>query len=290
MSLLMIGGGLQSCFTDKVLAAGSGPTLLGAWSASRVLRAAWGATGNLRQVRRSTDQTTLDIPATAGWLNVGAMTGFVGADPNDGFDALAYDQSGNGLNLTQATAAVQPKAVWNGTPVAGPNSKWAFGCLNAEATYRFLRHASLTMTQPFTVFTLARLNAGLTRRCLWSAGTATHKTWLIRYDTTMTLQVTYPSNKTINWNAIEPPTAIWLACWSVVNGASSVSRIQGTSVTGNLTGESPAAEFNLGTSFSAYPWEGEIVEAAIFSGALSTAQMQAGEADLNLAGTYNLGI
>lgn len=61
-------------------------------------------------VRRSSDNATQDIGFTgSGDLDATALTTFVGA--GSGYISIWYDQSGNGLNLTQTTAAEQPRIV-----------------------------------------------------------------------------------------------------------------------------------------------------------------------------------
>jgi len=78
----------------------------------RLLRSAY--TGSAIRVRRSSDNTEQDIGFTAlGNLDESALTTFVGA--NNGFVTTWYDQSGNGRNATQSTAANQPRIVNAGT-------------------------------------------------------------------------------------------------------------------------------------------------------------------------------
>jgi len=62
------------------------------------------------RVRRSSDNTEQDFTATE--ITDGTLTTFTGA--NDGFVTTWYDQSGNGKNLSTATATEQPKIVSNG--------------------------------------------------------------------------------------------------------------------------------------------------------------------------------
>jgi hypothetical protein len=70
--------------------------------------------GNAIQVRRSSDNTTQNIGfTTSGDLDTAAMKTFVGA--NSAFVTTWYDQSGNGRNATQATAANQPRIMNAGT-------------------------------------------------------------------------------------------------------------------------------------------------------------------------------
>lgn len=78
----------------------------------RLLRTAY--TGNAIRVRRSSDNTEQDIGFDiSGNLNESALTTFVGA--GNGFVTTWYDQSGNGRNATQSTAANQPRIVNAGT-------------------------------------------------------------------------------------------------------------------------------------------------------------------------------
>ena len=77
----------------------------------RALNSAY--TGALLRVRRSSDNAEQDIYAMAnGDLDTASLLTFVGA--GDGFVVTWYDQSGNGLNATNATAANQPQIVASG--------------------------------------------------------------------------------------------------------------------------------------------------------------------------------
>ena len=79
-------------------------TALAAFSLRR-LRAAY--TGPALRVRRASDNTTLDVGFTgAGVLNTAALLTFTGT--SNGHVVTWYDQTGNGNNITNATAANQP--------------------------------------------------------------------------------------------------------------------------------------------------------------------------------------
>ena len=85
-----------------------------AYSAARRLSSTY--TGSLIRVRRSSDNTEQDIGYTAGnVLDEAALTAFVGA--GNGFVTTWYDQSGNGRNTNQTTAANQPQIVSSGSVI-----------------------------------------------------------------------------------------------------------------------------------------------------------------------------
>jgi hypothetical protein len=73
----------------------------------RKLRTAY--SGNCIRVRRSNDNTEQDIGFTGNELDTSSLKTFVGA--NSGFIVRWLDQSGNGYNLGQATAASQPRII-----------------------------------------------------------------------------------------------------------------------------------------------------------------------------------
>jgi len=79
-------------------------------SAYSVRRLREGYTGQLLRVRRSSDSAVRDIAATfAGNLDTATLTGFCGSDSCS--VSTWYDQSGNGRNAVQPTAASQPRIV-----------------------------------------------------------------------------------------------------------------------------------------------------------------------------------
>jgi hypothetical protein len=98
-------------------ASGAAALLLDTWQNSAValslrqLRNAY--TGPVVRVRRSSDSAEQDF--TALQVAGSSLTSFVGA--GDGFVTTWYDQSGNGRNATQPTAASQPRIVISGSLV-----------------------------------------------------------------------------------------------------------------------------------------------------------------------------
>jgi hypothetical protein len=69
--------------------------------------------GSAIRVRRSSDNTEQDIGFTGIDLNTSELLAFCGG--GNGFVTTWYDQSGNGYNATQTTAANQPQIVSSGT-------------------------------------------------------------------------------------------------------------------------------------------------------------------------------
>ena len=86
-------------------------------AAAYSLRSLTGGDPKVVRVRRDTDGGAGDNDEqdfTASGISSGALVAFVGSG-NDGFVETWYDQSGNGKDATQATAASQPKIVSAGS-------------------------------------------------------------------------------------------------------------------------------------------------------------------------------
>lgn len=63
-------------------------------------------TGSCLQVRRASDNTTLDIGFAGDYVDLNAISNFCGT--SQGFITTWYDQSGNAQNVSQGTASAQP--------------------------------------------------------------------------------------------------------------------------------------------------------------------------------------
>lgn len=114
---------------------------------SRRLRAAY--TGKAIRVRESSGNTEADIGFTpAGDLDEAALSAHIGA--NSGFVVTRYDQSGNGLDLTQATTANQPRIASSGTIDKSPGGRpWTV----LDGTNDFMSRASVAWAGgPMTIF------------------------------------------------------------------------------------------------------------------------------------------
>jgi hypothetical protein len=128
----------------------------------RQLRTAY--TGNAIRVRRSSDNTEQNFGFIGGELDTASLLSFVGA--NNGFITTWYDQSGNGLNLTQTAVLNQPRIVtagvidtkdgttamrFNGT--SHSINRTAISALNAGNNYSFFTVSSNNDTSTFdTIF------------------------------------------------------------------------------------------------------------------------------------------
>lgn len=113
----------------------------------RLLRGAY--TGNCIRVRRSSDNSEQNIGFFNGLLDTTSLLSFVGA--GDGFITTWYDQSGNGLNLTQATAGNQPRIVTGGSTEA-MNTKPGVRFLSSNNTFLSGGNILNIDSQPFLSF------------------------------------------------------------------------------------------------------------------------------------------
>jgi hypothetical protein len=122
------------------------PSAAAAYSV-RKLRTAY--TGNAIRVRRSSDNTEQDIGFSSGNLNTTALTSFCSG--TNGFVTTWYDQSGNGRNGTQSTAANQPQIVSGGSVIT-TNTKPAMTFSGTSNYFQFSSNfASFNNTSIFNV-------------------------------------------------------------------------------------------------------------------------------------------
>jgi hypothetical protein len=140
--------------------------------------------GNCIRVRRSSDNTEQDIGFVNGALDQSSLTSFVGA--GNGFVTIWYDQSGSGNNLSNSTAASQPKIVTSGAIL----TQSGFPCIST-ATNLFLRSSGVLFNGGTSNFIAAigshtSANTGFfgNRPAAGSAG------WFYDWRTTNTYQLT----------------------------------------------------------------------------------------------------
>lgn len=90
----------------------------GAWSFRRLLTA---YAGSCCRIRRSSDNAEQDFGFAANVVDTAGIATFIGG--GSGFIVTWYDQSGNAMNVTQATAAKQPQFIASGLGSL-PTSRW----------------------------------------------------------------------------------------------------------------------------------------------------------------------
>ena len=129
--------------------------------------------GPLLQVRRSSDNTTLDIGATtSGALDTASMLSFVGS--GNGFVTTWYDQSGNGYDLTQSTTSRQPQIVTAGS-IIGVNGLGVPALQGSNSAQRNLTGSvGSVSTTPLSMYGVVNItNVSTTNTRVWSVGVGT---------------------------------------------------------------------------------------------------------------------
>ena len=110
-------------------------------------------TGNAIRVRRSSDNTEINIGFVLNVLDTATLLTFCGA--GNGFITIWYDQSGNARDAIQATTAKQPQIVSSGVVIIINTKPSVF----FNATY-FLLHTSNPLTySDFSAFLVDKYNS-----------------------------------------------------------------------------------------------------------------------------------
>jgi hypothetical protein len=110
--ILSIENTIQAYNSNNLLLDRFAEGMAAAYSLSQLLTT---YTGDAIRVRRSSDNAEADIGFDGTDLDTSSLTSFCSG--TDGFVTTWYDQSGNGNNATQATAASQPKIVSSGSVI-----------------------------------------------------------------------------------------------------------------------------------------------------------------------------
>jgi len=177
-----------------VMGGGSLPLLLDAYSGATVayslrkLRKVY--TGYALRVRRSSDNTTLDIGFTGNDLDTSSLLSFVGA--GNGFVSIWYDQSGNATDLSQVTSANQPQIVSSGSLITR-NGKPYFTC----STTQWLSLTALMQfaTTPYSMWMTYEKTATGNNLAI---GSATNRYMYLDYGTSQQISQTSSSAITIS--------------------------------------------------------------------------------------------
>jgi hypothetical protein len=139
------------------------PTAAAAYSV-RKLRTAY--TGSAIRVRRSSDNTEQNIGFVSGQLDTATLTTFCSG--TNGFVTTWYDQSGNGINATNPTAANQPQIVSSGSIIL-QNGK---PTIQGDGTNYFLRFVLGATAVPTSAFYCVKRNSGSGYTYDWAMGQA----------------------------------------------------------------------------------------------------------------------
>lgn len=133
----------------------------------RKLRSAY--TGSAIRVRRSSDNTEQDIGFTSvGDLDTSSLTSFCGS--GNGFVTTWYDQSGNGLNVTQTTAANQPQIVSSGSILQMGGLSFSKSCIEFDGINDSLTILnSFANSYPLYVFCTTKATTSI-NRTTWYVG------------------------------------------------------------------------------------------------------------------------
>ena len=216
---------------DVVARAGAGPRPLdgfvqpAAAYSFRKLRTAY--TGPSIRIIRDSDQAQLDIGFTASgdFDRPAAVTHCTAANC---YLVTAYDQSGNGRHATQATPANRPYLQFN-CPLNGgvcASSTWAsIGLASASVTWAAGLTSLSTVGRRSTGGGLCTFIAKDLNR-ISSHNTLANNWWVVAFT---------------GGEIIQPATDnAWHIASAIINGVSSVSRIDGVEVTGNVSMDTAA--------------------------------------------------
>jgi trimeric autotransporter adhesin len=228
-------------------------------------------TGNAIRVRRSSDNTEQDIGFVGPDLDIASLLSFVGAA--NGFVTTCYDQSGNGRNITQTTAANQRGVVAagvlrvsNGRPTMLGSSAAQFLTTPANATW-------LANVASYTINAVAALadTAGADFLLGLSDGTATTGLeWFV--NTGNQVWVTDTTTFAIYDVAVSAALAAWIITKNGASGselfANGISQEAQLSPTGTLNGNGPLYVGGRYSGDSAF--QGSLSEIMIFGDVLSS--------------------
>jgi hypothetical protein len=144
----------------------------------RKLRTAY--TGNAIRVRRASDNTEQDIGFSGENLDTLSLTSFCSG--TNGFVTTWYDQSGNGRNATQTTAANQPQIVSSGSVLTE----------NSVPTCAFNRASSQFIRANFTALGVKSGASLLVVGNLFQGAVTQSRTWAMYGDSI--LNINSPNN------------------------------------------------------------------------------------------------
>jgi len=215
---------------------------------------------NVVRVRRSTDDTEADF--TAQEVAGGVLASFCGA--GDGFVTTLYDQSGNGRDATQATAASQPQIVASGVVVTDSNGNPAI-LFNGSSHEMTATKMDLFGGQ-YTAFTVVEANALSLDKVIIRNGNGSNNGFVLQAGLTgTTREVVYQGVATLGDGTMATNTT---ELWSVINDSSTTAMwVDGSSETlsnNTATMITPTGAMMIGSNSGSLYWNGEIAEIILY--------------------------
>lgn len=221
--------------------------------------------GKCCNIRRSSDNATTDIGFNiTGLFDTVGFSAFIGA--GSGFVTKWYDQSGNGNDASQATAANQPQLALNATPSGKP-------ALVASGS-QYLIVPALTIAQPISII------ASVSR----TGNTAAVTDMFYNGNSPVTLQFSASAN-TVRFtaNAIANPLISATAADSVFHtlaaiaddgGSASALFVNGTKTTGTVgTGTLVGTSGIFASSAGGNPMTGDLTTLLLFPSLVTDTQV-----------------
>jgi len=215
--------------------------------------------GSAIRVRRASDNTEQNIGFVNNELDTSALTTFCSG--TDGFVTTWYDQSGNGRNATQTTAANQPQIVSSGSVITEngkPTLKW-------DNNDDFMNHNS-TLSQPTNYFIASRMFSTASTKHFVDALSGANR------------QIASPSTGTYTMFAgaaldslISVSTSSMQLSSYLFNGINSNISINGTFTNGNA-GTNSISNYQIGKGQGTTAIDGVISELVIYSSNQSSNQ------------------
>jgi hypothetical protein len=240
------------------------------WWGLRAFSLAVAATGTQKcvNVRRASDNTTLDILIlTTGFIDVGTLATFIAS--TTGFVTKIYDQSGGGLDASNATAGQQPQILLTGGPGTGnPSIKFVGSSSQRLSTTGSIVPSTTTGSYSFVS---ERVGAGggvdpvLFSSAAGHCGHGFSANQVYNYSGAV-LEITAPDGA---WHAVN--------CTQASPSTNSTNNVDGVTVTGdNGGGTTVGGQITIGANAGASQFlTGNFVEGGINNQTFSAGQVSA---------------
>ena len=217
--------------------------------------------GNCCNIRRSSDNAQQNVGFDSqGNFNIGQFSSFVGG--GSGFVTKWYDQSGNGFDVSQGTAATQPQISLASTPSGVPSVLFSGS--------QFLQVASgwVGVSQPQSLAAVAQISNITAGFVAVSRGSATNDTPQMFLSGSNTVAIQAPTQL-----AATASNAAFHSFIAVFSGAGSSIDVDGTITSGNTGTNFTTGTFTIASNTAGgSPLTGNICEVIGFNVGLTTTQ------------------